>query len=57
MMMMGTCVGSGNEMINKVAMVSTFKEQHINTIGYIQPQRQNPGGGHPTQIWEIQTPA
>lgn len=49
----GTCVGSGNEMINKVVMVSTFKEQHINPIGYIQLQRQNPGG-HPTQTREIE---
>lgn len=49
----GTCLGSGNEMINKVAMVSAFKKQHINTVGYIQPQRQIPGG-HPTQMWAIE---
>lgn len=40
-------------MIKKVAMVLIFKEQHIDTIEYIQPQRQNPEG-HPTQIWEIE---
>lgn len=28
----GTCVGFGNEPITKIAMVSAFKEQHINTI-------------------------
>lgn len=39
----GTWLGSANEMINKIAMISAFKEQHINTTGHIQPQRQNPG--------------
>lgn len=39
----GTWPGSANEMINKTAMISAFKEQHKNTTGYVQPQRQNPG--------------